>query len=202
MTTARRTRLALVAAVMAGAFALVGCANQQAGSAATFDDGRITEAALAAEVAAVLDAKGQPVTSVDGSLPPEILGRMITIELVDRLAVREGIVVTQGQIDEQLARYEAQVGDRAAMEQTFIEQNVAPSQIVPIVTLNLQAQELGIRLAPSGSAEEQGQAVVEAVVAIADELDTTVSPRYGTWDGPTLAVGPTPDDLSTPPAIG
>ncbi len=43
---------------------------------------------------------------------------------------------------------------------------MAPSQIESIVKLNIQAQALGIALAPNGSAEEQGQAVVEAVVAL------------------------------------
>jgi hypothetical protein len=131
-----------------------------------------------------------------------MLSRLITIELVDRLAAREGVVVTQGQIDEQLANYEGQAGDQAAVEKLFIEQGVAPSQIESIVKLNTQAQELGIVLAPNGSAEEQRQAVVDAVIALSVELDTTVSPRFGTWDAATISVGPTPDDLSAPPAVG
>ena len=203
MTAARRPRLILVAAsVAAAAILLSACGSQQAGAAATLGDTRISEQTLSAEVQAVLAAKGQPTTSVDESLPPELLRRLILIELVDELAAREGVVVTQGQIDEQLANYEAQAGDRAALENLFIEQGVAPSQIEAFVKLNIQAQQLGIALAPSGSAEEQGQAVSDAVIAISEELDTTVSPRYGTWDAAAISVGPAPDDLSTPPAVG
>lgn len=203
MTAARRPRLILAAASVAAVVALLSaCGNQQAGAAATLGDTRISEQTLSSEVQAVLAAKGQPTTSVDQSLPPEMLSRLITIELVDELAARQGIVVTQGQIDEQLANYEGQAGDRAAVEKLFIEQGVAPSQIESIVKLNIQAQELGIAIAPNGSAEEQGQAVVEAVVALSEELDTTVSPRFGTWDAATISVGPTPDDLSAPPALG
>jgi hypothetical protein len=203
MTEARRPRLVLaVASVAAAAALLSACGNQQAGAAATLGDTRISEQTLSSEVQAVLAAKGQPTTSVDQALPPEILSRLITIELVDELAARQGIVVTQGQIDEQLANLEGELGDRAAVERLFIEQGVAPSQIESIVTLNIQAQEIGIALAPNGSAEEQGQAVVEAVVALGEELDTTVSPRFGTWDAASISVGPTPDDLSSPPALG
>lgn len=203
MTAARRPRLILVAASVAAAAALLSaCGSQQAGAAATLGDTRISERTLSSEVQAVLAAKGQPTTSVDESLPPEILSRLITIELVDELASREGIVVTQGQIDEQLANYEGQAGDRAAVEQLFIEQGVAPTQIESIVRLNVQAQELGFAIAPNGSAEEQGQAVVDAVVALSAELETTVSPRFGTWDAATISVGPTPNDLSAPPALG
>jgi len=202
MTASRRPRLILVAAAAAAAILLSACGNQQAGAAATLGDTRISESTLSSEVQAVLVAKGQPATSVDEALPPEILSRLITIELVDELAAREGIAVTQGQIDEQLANYEGQAGDRAAVEKLFIEQGVAPSQIESIVKLNIQAQELGIAIAPNGSAEEQGQAVVDAVIALSEELDTTVSPRFGTWDAATISVGPAPDDLSVPPALG
>jgi SurA-like N-terminal domain len=203
MTAARRPRLLLAAASVAAVAILVSaCSNQQPGAAATLGDTRISEQTLSAEVQAVLVAKGQPATSVDEALPPDMLGRLITIELVDQLAAREGVVVTQGQIDEQLANYEGQAGDRAAVEKVFIEQGVAPSQIESIVKLNTQAQELGIKLAPNGSAEEQRQAVVDAVVALSEELDTTVSPRFGTWDAATISVGPAPDDLSAPPAVG
>jgi hypothetical protein len=203
MTAARRPRLVLAAASLAAAALLLSaCSNQQPGAAATLGDTRISEQTLSAEVQAVLVAKGQPATSVDEALPPDMLSRLITIELVDRLAAREGVVVTQGQIDEQLANYEGQAGDQAAVEKLFIEQGVAPSQIESIVKLNTQAQELGIVLAPNGSAEEQRQAVVDAVIALSVELDTTVSPRFGTWDAATISVGPTPDDLSAPPAVG
>jgi hypothetical protein len=203
MTSARRPRIILAAAaITAAALLLTGCGSQQAGSAATLGDTRITEQALTTEVQAVLAAKGQPVTAADPALPASMLGRMITIQLIDTLAQRNGIVTTQGQIDEQLASYDAQAGDRAAVEKLFIEQGVAPSQIESIVRLNSQAQDLGVKLDPTGTAEQQGQAVVDAAVALSEELDTTVSPRYGTWDAKALKLGPTPNDLSTPPALG
>ena len=202
MITARRPRIVIAAvAIAAAAIVLTGCANQEAGSAATLGDTRITEDALSTEVQELLAAMGQPVTATDEVLPPKMLGRMITVVLVDELAARNDVVVTQGQIDEQLANYEGQAGDRAAVESLFVEQGVAPSQIESIVRLNLQAQALGIALDPSGSAEEQGQAVADAVIALSTELDTTVSPRYGTWDPATLSIGPLPNDLSTPPSL-
>jgi hypothetical protein len=203
MTSPRRSRLALAAAAFAAtALLLSGCADQQAGSAATLGGDRVSEQSLTAQVEEVLAAKGQPVTSADQSLVQQTLGRMITIRLLDLLAVREGVDVTQGMIDEQLANYDAQVGGREAVEEVFVQENVAPSQIEGIIRLQIQAQELGIALNPSGGAEEQGRAVFEAAGALSQELDTTVSPRYGTWDPATLSLGPTPNDLSTPPALG
>jgi hypothetical protein len=153
-------------------------------------------------VESVLVAKGQPSTASDPSLVQQTLGRMITIELVDRVAAQEGVVVTEGQIDEFLANYDSQLGGRDAVEQQLIQQNISPSMIRSIVKLQMQAQALGIKLDPRGSAEEQGTAVFNAVVKLSDELDTTVSPRYGTWDPTQLQVGPVPNDLSSPPTLG
>lgn len=202
MTPARRPRRALVAAALLGtALVLSACGGQQAGSAATLGDSRITEQQLTAQVQDILVSQGQPVDTADAGITSLALGRMIVIGLVDILAERESVVVTQGRIDEQLAAYISQSGDRAAMEATFSEQGVAPSQIESVIRLNIQAQDLGVKLDPSGTPEDQGTAVFNAVGALSDELDVKASPRFGTWDPTTLQVGPVPDDLSTLPLL-
>lgn len=198
MSVSRRLALG-VAALATTVLALAGCGTAQAGAAATVGDTRITDTALTTEVQAVLAAKGQPLDTEDASLVSQILGRMITMELVDRLAVREGVEITQGQIDEVIANYTGQVGSIEQVEEIFLQENVAPSQIESLITLQAQAQELGIALNPSGSAEEQGTAVFEAASLLSVELDTAVSPRYGTWDAATLSLGSVPNDLSTLP---
>ena len=198
MSTPRRLALS-VAALAATALALTGCGTSQAGAAATVGDTRITENQLTTQVQEVLAAKGQPLNTQDAGLVSRVLGRMITIELVDRLAEAEGVEVTQGQIDEVLANYTGQVGSIEQVEEIFLQENVAPSQLESIIRLQGQAQELGIKLNPSGSAEEQGAAVVEAAALLSEDLGTTVSPRYGTWDAQAFDLGPVPDDLSTLP---
>ena len=83
----------------------------------------------------------------------------------------------------------------------FAEQGVAPEQIEPVVRLNLQAQALGIKLDPKGSAEEQGKAVFAAVNELSDELGVTASPRFGAWDPLALAITAAPDELSSGPDL-
>lgn len=198
MTPVRRLALA-AAALTASVAILSGCANQEAGSAATFSDGRISESTLQAAVAEILTAKGQATSTPDAALLQQTLGRLITQRLVDDLATQEGIEISQGQLDELIVRYAAQVGSRAALDDVFLQENVAPSQIESVLRLQLQAQELGYVLNPRGSAEEQGLAVFQQVSAYSEEVDTTVSPRFGTWDPVGLSLGPVPNDLSTPP---
>jgi len=190
----------LLAGLAVGGLVLVGCSAPQAGSAATLGDTRISETALTQEVQAVLAAKQQPVDSGTPELMDKTLGRLITADLVNTLAVKNGIVVTQGDIDEQLSTYDDQVGGRDQVIQVFAEQDVAPTQIEGIVRMNLQAQQLGIKLDPHGSADTQGQAVFDAVAQLSDQLGVQSSPRYGEWQVQTLAVVPGLDELSVPPA--
>ncbi len=201
MTSARRLTLAAAALAAAAAVLLTGCANQEAGSAATFSDGRIAESDLNSAVAAVLEAKGQATTTADLNLVQQTLGRMITQRLVSELAEQEGVEITQGMLDEMRVNYEGQVGSPEALEQAFLQENVAPSQLEAVLRLQLQAQELGYVFNPRGSAEEQGLAVFEAVTALSEELETTVSPRFGTWDPTTLSLGAVPNDLAAPPTL-
>lgn len=201
MTPARRLTIAAAALAASAALVLTGCSNQDAGSAATFSDGRISEADLNAQIDEVLAAKGQSATTEDPVLVQQTLGRMITTRLIDQLAEDAGIAVTQGEIDSMLVNYESQLGGADALRTAFLGENVAPSQINAFLRLQIQAQALGIELAPRGSAEEQGMAVYEAVSEYSQEVDTTVSPRFGTWDPQSLSLGPVPNDLSTPPLV-
>lgn len=200
MTPARRLVLA-AAALATTVVALTGCANQEAGSAATFTDGRITESELTQAVADILTAKGQSTSTPDAALVQQTLGRMITQRLVTELAVQEGIEITQGQVDEIRTNYENQVGGAEALEGVFLRENIAPSQLESVLRLQLQAQELGYVFNPRGSAEEQGLAVFQQASALSEELETTVSPRFGTWDPVALALGAVPSDLSTLPTV-
>ncbi len=201
MTPVRR--LALAAAALTASVALLsGCANQEAGSAVTFTDGRISESTLQAAVAEILTAKGESPTTPDAGLLQQTLGRLITQRLMNDLVAREGIEISQSEMDELRAGYAAQVGGPEALDEVFLAENVAPSQIESILRLQLQAQELGFVLNPRGSAEEQGLAVFQRLSAYSDEVDTTVSPRFGTWDPEALSLGPIANDLATPPSDG
>lgn len=201
MTPARRLTVAVAALAASAAVVLTGCSTQDAGSAATFTDGRISQAQLSDQVEAILEAKGQSSTTEDPVLVQQTLGRMITSRLVDQLAADAGVEVTQGDIDSMLVDYESQLGGSEALRIAFVSENVAPEQIESFLRLQIQAQALGIELNPRGSAEEQGQAVYEAVSTYSQQVETTVSPRFGTWDVQTLSLGPVPNDLSTPPLV-
>ena len=86
------------------------------------------------------------------------------------------------------------------MQEIFLQQGIAPSQVADVVVLNLQVAALSEALVPGGDQQAQGTALVQALSVLSQVLDTRVSPRYGTWDPASLAVGTVPDDLSVPAA--
>jgi hypothetical protein len=195
-----RHRVLALAALLAGGLLISGCSAPQAGAAATIGDSRISEQQLTTQVQAVLAAQRQPVDTPSQALTSKTLGRMITLDLVQRLAVQNGIVISQGDIDQELAAYDQQVGGRDGVIKAFAEQDVAPSQIESLVRMNLEAQALGVKLDPKGTADSQGKAVFSAINVLSDEIGVTSSPRFGAWDALALSVGPSPNDLSMPPA--
>lgn len=193
-------RLALATAAAAAVLVLVGCSNQQPGSAATFGEGRITESQLAAEVAEVQAAAGETVDAPNSELVSNVLHRMLVLDLVDLLAQEKGIEVTQGEIDSQMTAFRGQFGTQEQVEANFIGSGIAPSQIEDVAVFNVQAKKLGELLAPGGAPEQQSTAVVQAVATFSTDLGTEVSPRYGVWDPAQLQIAPGGDDLSAPPA--
>jgi hypothetical protein len=203
MTKVRNPRAAAAAAVLAAGLLLTGCTTSapEAGAAATLGETRITESQLTDQVHAVLEAQRQPVDTANPQLTSQTLSRMITIELVDRLAVQNKVIITHGDIDQRLTDFDSQAGGRDQVYKVFAEQGVAPSQIDDMVRLDLQAQQLGITLDPHGSAEQQGAAVVNAVTKLSNDLNVTASPRFGTWDPVALKIAPGGSDLTAPPAL-
>lgn len=194
----RRIVLAIGALAMAGV--LAACGATQAGDAAVVGSDRITDAQLADVVQATLVAQGQPKDAPADQLTGQVLQRMVTMALADQFAAENGVTVTQGEVDAFIRQYEAQAGGRQQLEQTFLQQNVAPSVLPSLIRLNILAKKLGIALDPAGDAQAQNQAVFQALADYSVTVGTSIAPRYGSWSPEQLGLGPVPDDLSVPRA--
>lgn len=192
----RVMRRGLVVAAMA--LALTGCAGLgEAGSAATIGDVQLSTDDLAGEVDSVQEQRGIPAGSADAALTTGVLQRLIITELVDQAAVAQGVVITQGEIDTATAELAAQLGGAEALETAFLDSDVPAASIPQQMELSLQVQRLGATLAPDADPAGQQQAVLLYVTGFGAEKGVAVSPRFGTWDGGALIIGPVPSDLST-----
>ena len=180
---------------------LTGCAASQAGAAALIGEQRITESELNEQVQGVLAAQGLPTQDSSAELVTQTLDRLITTNLVNQLADREGIVVDQGEVDAIRLQYLAQAGGQAELENLLLQQGVLPADIDSVITLNVQVSKLGQELAPGAEPDIQGGAVFVAASELSVELNTEVAPRYGTWDPENLTIGPVANTVSEPLSV-
>lgn len=195
----KRTRTATVTIGLAAAsLALAACASEP-GAAAVVGSDRISETEFSQQVQDVLVAQGRPSDANDPAVTTQTMSMLVTESLVHQLAEQAGVSITPGQIEAQLQAYDAQLGGRQQVEQTYLQQyGVAPSQLSDAVRFTLEVEALGKGLDPSGTADTQRASVGEAIAVLSQVLDVQVSPRYGTWDNTTIHLGPVPDDLSVP----
>ena len=190
----------LAAALIAVSVLLVSsCSSIQAGSAATSTVGNISESELTSQVQEALSAQGVNPDSPNAGLTVKTLNRLVLSELVAELANRLGISISQGQIDSQLASYEAQNGGQQAVANAFATNGIPPSQIDTVILINLQAAAISQALVPTGTQEEQNVALTQALSDLSQEVQVQISPRFGTWDPAQIMVGAPAFDLSSPP---
>jgi hypothetical protein len=192
---ATRTAAGLVAIAALGLGAS-GCGVDQAGSAAVIGEQRVTDTELTADVAAVTDALG-----IDSSdqVNQIVLDRLIRADLFEVLAQRNDVTINQGELEVFIEETAASVGGREQLDAQLLESSGVPADSVESFARTfLLQQKIAEKLVPGGAQDQQGEAIAGAVIALSKELDTRVSPRFGTWDPARLSVGPISNDLSAP----
>lgn len=197
-------RTAVLVALVALTGVLSGCDPAQAGAAALVGGYKITDQQVQTDATDVLDAIGAAggVAPSGDALLRATVQRRVTSRLVSVAAEREGVTVTQGEIDQLIEGS----GGRETVAQGLAQaegQWVPPSQVDDAARTYLLMQKLGVELAPNGTEQDQTLALQQYLVALSEELGVDVSPRYGAWDDSSFQVTGPLDDLSTPaPAAG
>jgi hypothetical protein len=181
--------------VLVAGLALAGCgATPLAGSAAVVGEERLADSELADAAAALSEALGIP---ENVQISQTILSRWIIGELIEELAERKDISVTQGAVDRALRREQRNAGGPEALEQGALQAGVLPDAIPAALRVNLLVQEISKYTITGDDPTGQSGLLVQ-VQQLSEELEPQVSPRFGTWDPQSLTVGSLPDDLSTP----
>ena len=202
-TKSTRQRLAVIAGIglISASLGLSGCSSQTAGAAAVVGDQRISESELDTEVQDALTLQGLSSADSSNALITSTLDQLITGILVDELADREKIKVTQGETDDLRLQYVAQAGGQEAFEASIGEQGISIDEVDSIIRVNLQVAKLGDVLSPQGDTDAKSAAVFVAISELSSELGTEVAPRFGTWDPENLSVGPAANSLSEPQSV-
>jgi hypothetical protein len=190
-----RRRAAVIGAMLITGGLIAGCGPELAGSAAVVGNDRVTDAQLADQVTVVTAALGIQSSAKANQV---VLDRLIRAELYDELAARNGIEITDGEVTKFLNETAAQVGGQQALNDQLLQSGVPESEVFGFAHTFLVQKALAEKLAPGKSQQEQGVILGAAVIELSKELDTRVSPRFGTWDSERLSVGAPPNDLSEP----
>jgi hypothetical protein len=203
--TVSSTRLRRTAAVVALAtLALTGCSASQAGAASIVGDQTVTDSQVA-DVANEVQAQLVGITGVTFDEKTATVASLTSQTrhlILDAVAAKEGITVTQGQVDGFVQNVvDAQFGGkREALEQNLVSQsNVPASQIDRAARDQLIYDALVAKVASGATtADAKAKAFSDYMKTFTAEIGVQVAPRFGTWN--VFALGPVPDDLSVAPA--
>ena len=179
-----RSRRATVAGVLSVA-ALAGCGidGLPAGTAATVGGTSISTDEVQ-ELATALSGGEEPPRDERVQGQRQATTVLVQAELLERLARRQGVEVTQGQVEAQVAEVESDPAALQAAQAQGISREVLP------LAVRLQLLQEAVL---SGAAPDQVPTLLRDV---AEEVGVQVDPRLGEFDDGQVV--PAPDELSTP----
>ncbi|MFD0885669.1 SurA N-terminal domain-containing protein [Streptosporangium algeriense] len=176
----KSTRLRVILAVAAAGAALTACSPGQAGTAAVVGGERISTGELDSSVKeyeqALAKANVSPADlQFPGSVPQVVLFQLATAKQYTKAAERQGITVTEAEIDQVIAAS----GGETQHEQRMLQQAVAPSHSREFTKAGLMLTKL---MAKYGGGADEAALQRGQAQAIKDlqAVKVTWSPRYGT----------------------
>jgi len=182
----KSNRVRVLLAVAAAAVALTACSPAGAGAAAVVGGERITTKELNEHVeavrreAAAINADLDAPEALPAKVPQVVLHYLVTIRQSEQLAARDGITVSESEIDAQLQRYQQAYG--MPFEQ------LAPRVAIPKSKIRdfMRAQVIQNKIAPRLGITEQ-TTENEAMQKFDKELSAAApviwNPRYGNRTG-------------------
>lgn len=158
--TTRRLAVAGVAVLL-----LAGCGDDAArpGAAAVVGDERIETDDLRELVdRGLADPQAQQQFPDRADYQRQVLNRVVRAELLEAAAEEEGITVTQGEVDEQIADFAEQSGGREQLDQQAAANGISPQDLPAFAREIVLETELGDAVTEDAEVpEEQLQAIYE-----------------------------------------
>jgi SurA N-terminal domain len=209
------------AAACAALIPLAGCGSPrpvQMGAAAVVGSQRITNSQLSTDVAGLTKVyKANPSLSSQlqykpTQMPQLVLTWLVRFQVLDSVAQRKGIPVTQGDSQRGLAAasqvFQQQTGQQISPNILALANAVPPSLLNQFGRFEAILSKLTVMYTggkqPTSQQDQQAESqVVNAkltadVTSTAKNLNIKVNPRYGQLNTSQLTIGPAPNKLSKP----
>lgn len=201
MSTSRLRRTA--AAVALAVLALTGCSVNQAGAASVVGGQVVSDS----DVASYVDEVRTQLDGIKGATFDEKSATIAGLTQLTRhlilaaAAQKEGITVTQGQVDgfiENVVQTQFS-GQRQALVDNLAQQSDVPESQIPAAARDqLVYNALVSKIAPGASdSTAVSDAFTKYMTPFVAQLGVQVAPRYGTWN--VFSLGPVPEDLAFTP---
>jgi hypothetical protein len=190
----RRTALAL----SCGALLLTGCSMDgspqpvvvDSGQAAVSADFRIAQSEIADDVSLVLAGQGQPPGAPPAGLATATAQRVVQNRLIASYAEKNGIELTQTQVEQSLEQLASENGGQDALNALALQSGIPTEALEDTVRTTLLITAIGLKVNPTGDAQAKGDSTRVALAEYSAAIDLEVAPRYGTWDDTQLSIVP------------
>lgn len=169
--------------------ALTGCSTQSNLGKAIVVNGNVTTTQeVNAQVDEIRTEISQLPVGVLEKVPPVVMltrmvvDRTITTQLVDLALEKQGITITDEEVQAFADGIYAQYGKGKILIQIMGTNGVSSSQLDSFMRLVYAENTLAKKLGPEMSQAGQTKALIEYVGGLGEEVGVEVSPRYGKWD--------------------
>ncbi len=201
MSSTRLRRTAVV--VTLGVLTLAGCGTTQAGAASVVGSESVSDADVATVVNEIRTqaAAASQATFDERATTLATLSRETRHLLLEQAVLREGLVVTQGDVDTFINQVvtTSYSGDRAKLDQDGVTKAGIPASEITQYFRDLLIQRaLGAKLAPGADPATTTAKNNEYLAKLGKEFGVVIAPRFGTWDYAQSAVVPSQGDLTVP----
>lgn len=188
-------KIRVLVAASACALVLSGCAGQShVGSALVVDGKSVSTKEVNAQVDEIRnEIQMLPVGTIENTpsivmLTRMVVDRAITSQLVELALQKQGITISDDEVQTFADGIYAQYGKGKILIQIMGSNGVSSSQVDKFMRLVYAENVLAKKLSPELPEAEQTQALIEYVGAISNEVGVEVSPRFGTWEPTQLQV--------------
>jgi hypothetical protein len=179
----------------AAALLITACGQTQAGSAIVWDSGRITDNELAEQTQTLIDEFGVPESP---ELTQFTITRLAQNVVVDEAASREGVTVSDGEVQRAIDELIAEYGGEEALAEFLAQQGVPVSELEAQVRTSLQFQAISEKVDPNFDPTVGSALANQLLVETSNDISLATNPRFGVWDPQQLTVVPDPNALSRP----
>ena len=191
-------RLKQISTFLLVSVVLVGCGQQNTGTAAYVGEQRITSDQLSIylnDLRAVvpIEDNDQGTAQTRG-----VLARLIIGQIIKDAVSETNAIVDQGLVAQDYAALEKDAGGSEALAIFAGSRNVPPMLIKEVLSQNRAIEAIGKTIQPTASAQVQRAEGDAYILKIANTKKIDINPRYGTWIAQDGSIAPPANELSEP----